>query len=89
MSNSIGRIQIAMQGAVQELEFTSESECDEFLDDLSRTLPERLRQNLLTWRANYHDRECTKQRDIADSVAAVSDDVKRERERVAARRGMQ
>lgn len=86
MSSPIGRLLIAIEGAVQNLQFDSDSEREEYLDDLSRTLQEQLRQNLLTWRSNYHNRECGLQAQIANSIVPTPDHVERESERAAAKR---
>jgi hypothetical protein len=51
-STAIGRLFIRLQSVVPELDFTSDTERDEFLDDYAQSLPERMRQSVLTWRAN-------------------------------------
>jgi len=47
-----GRLIIALQGAIRELDFRDDAERDEYLSDLAESFGERLRQNLLTWRNN-------------------------------------
>lgn len=56
MANAIGRLIIQMERAVQECEFTNEDEREKFLEDLARSLPNRLNLTLKTWRANEHER---------------------------------
>ena len=51
-ASSIGRIIIAVQGAMEQGDFRSDQECHEFASHLVDTMPEALRQKLLTWRAN-------------------------------------
>ena len=49
---SHGRVLIALQGALENGDFRSEQEREEFCQHLARTMPESMRQKLLTWRAN-------------------------------------
>lgn len=51
-SSSVGRLLILTQGAVGKLDFITEEERDEFIHYYADHAEERLRQSLLTWRAN-------------------------------------
>lgn len=86
MSTELGRIFIQLEAVVPELNFRDSSERDEFLSDWAKILPERLRQNVLTWQSNYHNRQCAIQDEIAKSIVPTPDYIERERARAAARK---
>lgn len=52
-----GRVIIALQGALENGDFRSEQEREEFCQHLAKTMGESMRQKLLTWRANRIDAE--------------------------------
>lgn len=52
MSTDVGSLIIQLQGAVEGLDFRSDDERRVFLQQYGKHLPEKLRQCLLTWRAN-------------------------------------
>jgi hypothetical protein len=54
---SLGRLMIRLDGAIRELDFTTEAERDQFIEDLGESLPDRLRQMAATWRANRYDQQ--------------------------------
>lgn len=81
MSDAMGRLFIRLQSVVPELDFHSEKERDEFLEDYSKFLPESLRQQTLTWQANKRIRDAQPE----PPPKPVPDHIQRERERTAAK----
>lgn len=77
-----GRFLIRIQGFISELDFKSDQEKDEFLESLGNSMFERMRQFLLTWRANKRIRDSEPKPD----PPPVPDHIRRERERTAAKR---
>lgn len=52
MATDIGRVIIAIDGALRIADFRSDSERRQFCEWFAKSCPERMRQMLLTWRAN-------------------------------------
>jgi hypothetical protein len=79
---------------VPKLDFTSEKERNEFLTFYANTLPERLRQTVLTWRNNKRQKEAdaAKKEEEAQKAkpepSSLPETQRRERERAAARRAL-
>lgn len=65
MATQLGRLLIHTEGAVRSLDCTSEEERDEFAAHLANTVEERIRQQLLVWRAGR-----TTAQDLATAQAA-------------------
>lgn len=87
MNTATGRLIIAMEAAVQGIDFASEDERDRFINHLAATFPERLRQSVLTWRAN--DRQSSEQKNAPVPAESPPDHIVRERERPRAKTGKQ
>lgn len=47
-----GQVLIATQGALEQADFRSDQEREEFCQHLIKAMPENMRQSLLTWRGN-------------------------------------
>jgi hypothetical protein len=86
----IGRLIIKLEGAINELDFQSQDERNEFLSSLADTLYERLRQNLLIWRTNKQaeDEKRAKENEKKSNEPppTVPDHIRRERERAVAKK---
>jgi len=52
MPSDIGSSTIALDDALRRADFRSEQEQREFCQHLCKTMEEKVRQQLLTWRAN-------------------------------------
>lgn len=82
----MGRLFIQLQGVVPELDFKNSEEREEFLAYLSDTLYERMRQALLTWRANKANKDKARaEQEKQRAKQPVPDYTQRERDRAAAR----